>query len=91
MTRRITVSLPDDVAQYLDKHPNSSAVVAEAVRARMERGAAVTATLRAAGFNLTDAGIASARGKLPPPTRSQREESRRFLEALEAGQLPESR
>lgn len=85
------MSLPDDVAQYLDKHPNSSAIVTEAVRDRMERGAAVTATLRAAGFNLTDEGIEAARGKLPRPTERQRQESRRYLEALEAGELPELR
>ena len=70
------MSLPDDVAEYLDKHPNSSAVVAEAVRARMERGAAAAAALRAAGFNLTD---------------EQRAEAKRFQEALEAGHLPEPR
>jgi hypothetical protein len=91
MTRRITVSLPDDVAEYLDKHPNSSAVVAEAIRARMERGAAVAAALRAAGFNLTDEGIAAARGKLPRLSEKQRAESQRYLKALEAGHLPEPR
>ncbi|UQU66219.1 hypothetical protein COUCH_08020 [Couchioplanes caeruleus] len=84
MTRRITVSLPDDVADYLAKHPNSSAVVADAVRARMERGAAVTAALRAAGFNLTDEGIAAARGKLPPFTDKQRAEFRRWHDAKAA-------
>jgi len=31
MTKRITVSLPDDVAEYLAHHPNSSAVVTDAV------------------------------------------------------------
>ncbi|MCA2215131.1 ribbon-helix-helix domain-containing protein [Jidongwangia harbinensis] len=91
MTRRITVSLPDDVAEYLDKHPNSSAVVADAVRARMERGAAVAAALRAAGFNITDEGIAAARGKLPKFTEAQRAEAQRFQEALEAGRRPEPR
>lgn len=85
------MSLPDDVAEYLDKHPNSSAVVAEAIRARMQRGAAVAAALRAAGFNLTDEGIAAARGKLPRLTEKQRAESQRYLEALEAGHLPEAR
>jgi len=74
------VSLPDDVAEYLDKHPNSSAVVTEAVRARMERGAAVAAALRAAGFNLTDEGIAAARGKLPKFTEQQRAEFRQWHE-----------
>jgi hypothetical protein len=91
MTRRITVSLPDDVAQYLDKHPNSSAIVTEAVRARMERGAAVAAALRAAGFNLTDEGIAAARGKLPRLNEEQRAEGRRYLAAIDAGHLPEPR
>lgn len=70
------MSLPDDVAQYLDKHPNSSAVVADAVRARMERGAAVAAALRAAGFPLTEEGIAAARGKLPKLTDEQRSQFR---------------
>ncbi|MEU4220935.1 hypothetical protein [Actinoplanes sp. NPDC026623] len=74
MTRRITVSLPDDVAKYLDKHPNSSAVVTEAVRARMQRGAAAAAALRAAGIPLTDEGITAARGTLPRFTTEQRGE-----------------
>ena len=85
------MSLPDDVAEYLDKHPNSSAIVTSAVRERMERGAAVTAALRTAGFNLTDEGIAAARGRLRPLTEEQRAESKRYLEALEAGRLPEPR
>ena len=85
------MSLPDDIAQYLDKHPNSSAVVAEALRARMERGATVTAALRAAGFKLTDEGIASARGTLPQLSEEQRADGRRYLEAFEAGHLPEPR
>jgi Arc/MetJ-type ribon-helix-helix transcriptional regulator len=91
MTRRITVSLPDDVAEYLDKHPNSSAVVAEAVRARMERGAAVAAALRAAGFNLTDEGIAKARGKLPKFTEEQRAEFERWHAAKDAERRGDAR
>jgi Arc/MetJ-type ribon-helix-helix transcriptional regulator len=91
MTRRITVSLPDDVAEYLDKHPNSSAVVAEAVRARMERGAAAAAALRAAGFALTDEGIAAARGKLPAFTDQQRAEFRQWHEAKAAERQEQAR
>jgi hypothetical protein len=91
MTRRITVSLPDDVAEYLDKHPNSSAIVTQAVRARMQRSATTRAMLEAAGFAITDEGIAKWRGKLKPFTDEQRAEARRFQEALEAGRLPESR
>jgi Arc/MetJ-type ribon-helix-helix transcriptional regulator len=80
MTRRITVSLPDDVAKYLDKHPNSSAVVAEAVRARMQRGAAAAAALRAAGIPITDEGIDAARGTLPRFSEKQRAEFRQWHE-----------
>jgi hypothetical protein len=57
----------------------------------MARGEALAATLRAAGVNLTDEGIAAARGKLPRLTDKQRAESQRYLEALEAGHLPEPR
>lgn len=35
MTRRVTVSLPDDIAGRLDRESNASAYVAEALRARM--------------------------------------------------------
>lgn len=79
MTKRLTVSLPDDIAEYLDAEPNASAAVADALRARMQRGAATTAMLRAAGFALTDEGIAQARGRLPRLTEAQRAESRRRL------------
>jgi hypothetical protein len=91
MTRRITVSLPDDVAEYLDRHPNSSAVVAEAVRARMDRTATTRQMLAAAGFTITEEGVARWRGKFGPPTEAQRSESLRYLEALEAGHRPEPR
>ena len=85
------MSLPDDVAQYLDKHPNSSAVVADAVRAHMERGVAITAALRAAGFDLTDEGIAAARGKLPGFTDEQRGEFRAWHDAKTAERADRSR
>ena len=84
------MSLPDDVADYLAKHPNSSAVVTEAVRARMQRTATTRAMLEAAGFPITDEGVARWRGKLEPPTDAQRAESRRRLEALEAGRWPDT-
>jgi Arc/MetJ-type ribon-helix-helix transcriptional regulator len=84
MTRRITVSLPDDVADYLASFSNASAVVTEAVRAYMNRGAAITAALRAAGVPLTDEGIAAARGTLPAFTEAQRAEIRAWHEAKAA-------
>jgi DNA-binding protein H-NS len=91
MTRRITVSIPDDVAAYLDSHPNSSAVVTEAIRARMARGEAVAQTLQAVGITLTEEGREWARSALRSPSREQRAESQRYLEALESGRLPEAR
>ena len=35
MTVKISVSLPDDVGEWLQAQPNASAAVADAVRARM--------------------------------------------------------
>ncbi|MET8152394.1 hypothetical protein ACIBSW_01700 [Actinoplanes sp. NPDC049668] len=85
------MSLPDDVAQYLDKYPNSSAVVTEAVRARMQRGAATAAALRAAGFHLTDEGIDAALGTLPKFTDEQRAEFRQWHEDKAAERLGDAR
>lgn len=85
------MSLPDDVAEYLDKHPNSSAIVTAAVRARMERGASTRAMLEAAGFLITDEGIAQWHDKLKPFTPEQRAEAQSFQAALESGRLPEPR
>ena len=88
MTKRVTVSLPDDVAAYLEGEKNASAAVTDALRARMRRGATTLAMLRAAGFNITDEGVAAARGKVPRLTEEQREEGRRRLELLRAGNWP---
>jgi hypothetical protein len=85
MTKRLTVSVPDDVADYLDGKPNASAAVTEAVRAHMKRGAAVAAILRAAGYSITDEGIERTRGKLPRLSPAQRAESRRRYEAIQNG------
>lgn len=82
------MSLPDDVAAYLDNHPNSSAVVADAIRARMARGDAVAAALREVGVELTEDGRAWARSVLSRP-RSDPAESQRYRDALEAGHLPD--
>ena len=66
MTKRITVSLPDDVAAYLDDAINVSAVVAEAVRAQMDRAAATEELLRAVGFGITAEGRERLRNHLAP-------------------------
>ncbi len=55
-TRRISISLPDDVAERLDREDNASAYVAGAVRARMRRES-VRDVLAAAGFEITSSGV----------------------------------
>ncbi|MDG4798571.1 hypothetical protein [Micromonospora sp. WMMD1082] len=88
MTKRVTVSLPDDVAAYLDGEENASAAVADALRARMDRAAATAATLRAVGIDVTDEGVARVRGKLPRLTAEQRAENARRRDMLTSGTWP---
>jgi hypothetical protein len=88
MTRRVTVSLPDEIAAYLDTASNASATVAEALRAQMNRGAATEAMLRAAGFAVTDEGKARARAGLRPLTAEQRAEIDRRRDLLRSGTWP---
>jgi hypothetical protein len=63
MTRRITVSLPDHVAERLDLEPNASAYVARAVEHEMSSEMTLR-QLEAAGFRITAEGRARARAKL---------------------------
>jgi metal-responsive CopG/Arc/MetJ family transcriptional regulator len=91
MTRRITVSLPDDVAQYLDKHPNSSQVVADAVRERMQRGEAVRKALEAVGFVFTEQSRAWARAALRPLNDDQRAEIARRRKEIHSGKFRQER
>jgi hypothetical protein len=88
MTRRVTLDLPDDVAAYLDSLDDPSAEVARALLARMHPGAAVRAQLAAAGFDITDEGLARARGRLPPFTPEQKAEIRRRRDMLRSGTWP---
>ena len=59
MTKKITVSLPDDIAERLSHEDNASAFVAESIRRRM-LGETVRRQLREAGINVTEEGIAKA-------------------------------
>jgi hypothetical protein len=63
MTKKITVSLPDDIAERLSREPNVSAFVADAIRQRMV-GEQVREELRAAGFNITDEDMAEAHAEM---------------------------
>ncbi|WJK41810.1 hypothetical protein O7608_05175 [Solwaraspora sp. WMMA2056] len=88
MTKRVTVSLPDDVAAYLDREENVSAAVTEALRARMNRAAATVEMLRTVGIEVTDAGRDRVRGALPQLTAEQRAENQRRRDMVRAGTWP---
>ena len=89
MTKRVTVSLPDDVARYLEAADNASAVVADALRAQMHRAATTEAMLRAAGFDITRE-AERARPILPPLTAEQRAEIDRRRQMLRSAAGPDT-
>jgi hypothetical protein len=59
MTKKIAISVPDDVADRLAREPNVSAYITAAVRRRMSAERTREA-LVALGFDITDEGIARA-------------------------------
>ena len=63
MTKKITISVPDDIAARLEEERNVSAFVADAVRVRME-AEYTRRVLTQLGFDLSDEGMAGARAKL---------------------------
>jgi hypothetical protein len=75
MTRKIAISVPDDVAARLEREPNVSAFVAESVRIRMA-AESVRQAMTAAGFDLTSHGRARAAAE---------------VDALHAGVTPQLR
>src|SRR4051794_4709383 len=60
--RRVTISVPADVAETLEQQPNASAYVAQAVRDR-RRMDEYRAGLADAGVELTDQGMAESRAR----------------------------
>ena len=74
MTKRVTVSLPDDVAAYLEKSDNASATVTEALRGVMNRSATTESILLAMGYKITEEGKAYWRERIKPMTDEQRAE-----------------
>ena len=85
MTKRVTVSLPDDVAEYLERADNASAAVADALRAQMNRAATAEAMLRAMGYKITAEGRARWREKLKPMTPEMRAEIARRYQMVKDG------
>ncbi|MBB5478242.1 hypothetical protein [Micromonospora parathelypteridis] len=66
MTVKRSVSLPDDVAEWLDQQPNVSAAITAAVRAQMA-AVHLHEVLRRAGIEVTEAGRARWRERLATP------------------------
>jgi len=60
MTKKLAVSVPDDVAERLSQEPNVSAYVTDAVRRRMA-GEKSLEMLRGLGFDLSPEKMAEAR------------------------------
>jgi hypothetical protein len=73
MTKKLSISVPDDVAETLASQSNASAFVAEAVRSHRSR-LATRALVARAGYTVTDEGVARMRARLdavrasPQPT-----------------------
>ncbi|MEU4474231.1 hypothetical protein [Micromonospora sp. NPDC023888] len=63
MTKKIAISVPDDVAERLAEESNVSAFITDSVRQRMA-GERTRRALRQVGFQLTDEGLAEAGRKL---------------------------
>ena len=59
MTRRLTISVPDDIAERIDREPNASAFIADLVR-RATRNEELLAHLKDE-LGVTDEGVARVR------------------------------
>ncbi|WP_047891197.1 hypothetical protein [Micromonospora sp. RV43] len=60
--RKLSISVPPDVAERLEQEPNASAYITQAVRDRM-RLDALDAELAHAGIQITEQGVAAARAR----------------------------
>lgn len=56
MTRKMSITLPDDVAELLDNEDNASAYIAEAIRLRQQREH-VRDFLARHGYQVTEEGM----------------------------------
>jgi hypothetical protein len=79
MTRKLSITVPDDVAEILDREANASAYVTESIRLRHQRED-VRAFLARHGYEVTDAGIKRMRQRLADKKRA-------VARKVEAGEL----
>lgn len=80
MTAKRSVSLPDDVARWLDEQPNFSAAITAAVRVQMA-GGQLDEILRRAGIEVTQTGKNRWRERLAQPIPADAlAEGRRMLD-----------
>jgi len=94
MTRRLTISLPDDVAERIDRESNASAYIADLVR-KATRNEKLIAYLKEE-VGVTDEGIARVRewrrqSRLAwdtPENRAQAEAARARIAAIRARRKP---
>jgi hypothetical protein len=83
MTRKLSISLPDDVAAHLDGAENASAVITAALRKHF-MGQTVREQLRQAGFDITDEGVEEARREYDAAMAGITDETRREAAKLYA-------
>jgi hypothetical protein len=71
VTRKISISLPDDIAEHLDHIENASAYIAEAIR-RQRKSERTRAFFAEQGIHITDEGVAAAGEKLKAAEEKRR-------------------
>lgn len=76
MTKRLTVSVPDHVAERLEEESNASAFVTDCIEARM-RNEVAARMMAAAGIIVTEEGLERARERMRRAIEKQTPERRR--------------
>jgi hypothetical protein len=72
MTRKVSISLPDDVAAHLDNVDNASAYIAEAIRLR-RKNERTREMLARHGIAVTDEGVTAAGERLRAAEQRRRQ------------------
>lgn len=71
-SRRLSITLPEDVARVLDDQPNASAYIAESLRMRTRRESAVREVSQA-GYEISAQGVDRMRARLEAADARRRE------------------